>query len=189
MRWLKLSLWVVVAVLMTSGPAAAQTTGAITGRVIDSQGLSVPGVTINAQGPNLQGIVSVVSSENGDYIIPQLPAGVYDLTFNLSGFERQDRRVNLALGQTLPINVEMGPATLSETVNVVGNSSAVLTQTAQVATNFKQEMIAMLPTNRTIDAAILRGPGGSPDRAERCVLHRRRDVVRVAVHGERRDGE
>jgi outer membrane receptor protein involved in Fe transport len=162
MRWLKLSWWVAVAVLMTSGPAAAQTTGAITGRVVDSQGLSVPGVTINAKSPNLQGIVSVVSSENGDYIIPQLPAGVYDLTFNLSGFERQDRRVNLALGQTLPINVEMGPAALSETVNVVGTTSSVLTQTPQVATNFKQDMIAMLPTNRTIDASILRAPAVHP---------------------------
>ena len=103
MRWLKLSLWVAVAVLITSGSAAAQTTtGTITGRVVDGQGLSVPGVTVNLQGPNLQGILSVVTSENGDYILPQLPPGTYTITFELSGFERQMKTVALAPTQRCP---------------------------------------------------------------------------------------
>ena len=84
MRWLKASL-VVLAVLLTAGGAAAQTTGTISGRVEDQQGLSVPGVTITVEGTNLQGILTVVTTENGDYIVPQLPAGAYMVTFNLSG--------------------------------------------------------------------------------------------------------
>jgi hypothetical protein len=84
--------------------------------VVDSQGLAVPGVTVNVEGPNLQGIHSVVTSENGDYILPQLPPGTYTVTYLLSGFETQKKTVALAPTQTLPLNVEMGPATLSETV-------------------------------------------------------------------------
>src|SRR6185436_13831288 len=79
-----------------------------------------------------------------------------------SGFGRQQRAVNLAATQTLPINITMGPAELNETVNVVGRAADVLTQTAQVATNFKQDVIEMLPTNRTIDASILRAPAVHP---------------------------
>src|SRR5439155_25306773 len=62
----------------------------------------------------------------------------------------------------VPLVVTMGPAALTETVNVVGSSTAVLTQTASVATNFKQEMIAMLPTNRSLDAVVLRAPAVHP---------------------------
>ena len=89
MRCLKSALWIAVAVLLTSRLAAAQTTtGTITGRVIDAQGLSVPGATVSVESPNLQGILSVVTSENGDYVVPLLPPGIYTVTFQLSGFER-----------------------------------------------------------------------------------------------------
>jgi outer membrane receptor protein involved in Fe transport len=163
MRWLKLSLWVAIAVLIAGRPAAAQTTtGTITGRVVDGQGLSVPGVTVSVQGPNLQGIPTAVSSENGDYILPQLPLGPYTVTFELSGFERQQKTVALAPTQTLPLNVTMGPASITETITVIGKSADVLTQTAQVATNFRQDLIATLPTNRDINATMLMAPSVHP---------------------------
>ena len=76
--------------------------------MVDGQGLSVPGVTVNVEGPNLQGILTVVTSENGDYILPQLPPGTYTVTFELSGFERQQKTVALAPTQTLPLNVDDG---------------------------------------------------------------------------------
>jgi outer membrane receptor for ferrienterochelin and colicin len=162
MRWAKASLGGIVTVLLMAAALGAQTSGTISGRINDSSGGAMPGVTINVEGTNLQGIMSVVSTENGDYIVPQLPAGPYTLTFMLSGFERQERKVVLALGQVMPLNVTLGPATLTETVNVVASASSVLTQTAQVATSFKQEMIALLPTNRTLDASVLRAPGVHP---------------------------
>jgi hypothetical protein len=56
----------------------------------------------------------------------------------------------------------MGPAAISEIVNVVGRTADVLTQTAQVATNFKQDFIQTLPTNRDINATLLQAPGVHP---------------------------
>ena len=153
----------IVVVLLTGASAAAQTTsGTITGRVVDSQGLAVPGVTVNVESPNRQGVLSVVTSENGDYILPQLPPGTYTVTFDLSGFARQQRTIGVAPTQTVPLNVTMGPANVAETVNVVGHSAQVLTQTAQVATNFQQELIAMLPTNRDINSVLLMAPAVHP---------------------------
>jgi outer membrane receptor for ferrienterochelin and colicin len=148
--------------VMSSGLVMAQTTGTISGRVVDAQGLSVPGVTVNATSPNLQGIQSVVTSGNGDYILPQLPAGTYEISYQLTGFQQQKKTLNLSVGQTLSVNVTMGPAALTETVNVVGSTTNVLTETAQVATNFNQDLIALLPTNRTIDATVLRAPAVHP---------------------------
>ena len=161
MRWL-LKPGVVAAVLLSAGLASAQTTGTISGRIVDGQGLGIPGVTINVESPNLQGIESVVSSSNGDYIVPLLPPGQYTVTFQLSGFERQQKTVSVAPTQTVPLNMTLGPATLAETVNVVGRSADVLTQTAQVATDFKQTLIAMLPTNRDINSTLLMAPAVHP---------------------------
>ena len=163
MRSLKSSLRIAVALLMVSASTAAQTTtGTITGRVLDGQSLGVPGVTVTVESPNRQGILTVVTSENGDYIVPLLPPGTYTLTFQLSGFEPQEKTANVAPTQTVPLNVVIGPAALSQTVNVVGRAADVLTQTAQVATNFKQDMIATLPTNRDINATVLRAPSVHP---------------------------
>ena len=68
--------------------ATAQTTnGTISGHVADAQGLALPGVTVNATSPNLQGVRTVVTSENGDYILSLLPSGTYTITFELSGFQ------------------------------------------------------------------------------------------------------
>ena len=66
----------VIGVIFTAAPVAAQsTTGTISGRVADSQGLPLPGVTVTATSPNLQGARETVTSENGDYILTLLPSG------------------------------------------------------------------------------------------------------------------
>jgi outer membrane receptor protein involved in Fe transport len=163
MRFIRSCLGVLAVIAAAAGPVSAQTTsGTITGRVLDNQNLAVPGVTVTVEGPNLQGALSVVTSENGDYILPQLPPGTYTVTFALSGFGRQQRTIAVAPTQTVPLNVTLGLATLDETVNVVGHSADVLTQTAQVATNFQQDLIAMLPTNRDINSVLLMAPAVHP---------------------------
>jgi outer membrane receptor protein involved in Fe transport len=170
MRFLRSWLLSAVALLAVVGTATAQTTNAtLSGHVADQQGLALPGVTVNVTSPNLQGVRSAVTSENGDYVIPGLPSGQYTVSFELSGFERVNKTITLAPTQILPVDALMGPAAISETVNVVGKTADVLTQTAQVATNFKQDMIALLPTNRDINASLLQapavhvtGPSGAP---------------------------
>src|SRR6266545_1640191 len=77
-----------IAILITASLAAAQTTtGTISGHVVDTQGLPVPGVFVSVESPNLQGVRTTVTSETGDYVTTLLPAGVYTLTFELGGLE------------------------------------------------------------------------------------------------------
>jgi carboxypeptidase family protein/TonB-dependent receptor-like protein len=156
--------WLVIAATLAAvATAAAQTTGGtISGHVADSQGLALPGVTVNAASPNLQGVRSVTTSANGDYIFSALPSGTYTISFELSGFQTQQKTVTLAPTQVVPLDVTLGVASLTETVNVVGQTADVLTRTAQVATNFKQDLIAMLPTTRDINASLLLAPAVHP---------------------------
>ena len=92
----KTALSTVFCLLMATAAAAQSTTGTISGRVVDTQGLPVPGVTVTATSPNLQGQRQTVTSENGDYILTLLPPGTYTLTYELSGFETQKTSVTVA---------------------------------------------------------------------------------------------
>jgi hypothetical protein len=163
MRFVRTWLLAAVALFAVAALASAQTTnGTISGHVADSQGLALPGVTVNAASPNLQGIRTVVSSENGDYVIALLPSGTYTVTFELSGFQTVTKTATLAPTQTLPIDAQLGPAAISETVNVVGSTADVLTKTSQVATNYKQDLIRTLPTTGDINAVLLLAPAVHP---------------------------
>ena len=150
------------ALLFAATLHAQSTTGTISGRVTDPQGLSVPGATVTVTSPALQGSRTAVTAENGDYIIPLLPPGLYKVAVELSGFETKEKTVNLAPTQALPVDLQLGPAAVQETVEVVGTSANVLAQTAQVAMDFKQDLVATLPTNRDINAVLLLAPAVQP---------------------------
>src|SRR5881628_2958224 len=78
MRFARGRLVLVAVLLLTARLAAAQTTtGTISGRVIDAQGLAIPGVTVTVVSPNLQGTRSVTTTALGDYIFSLLPSGDY----------------------------------------------------------------------------------------------------------------
>src|SRR4029077_6967735 len=54
-------------------------TGKLSGRVT-SGSEPLPGVTVTVTSPALQGTRSAVTSANGDYLFPSLPAGEYAVT-------------------------------------------------------------------------------------------------------------
>ena len=127
------------ALALAASAAAQTTTGTISGRVLDLQGAALPGATVTAKSPNLQGSREAVTSANGDYILTGLPSGPYTISVELSGFQSHTRSVVLAPTQVLPLEVTLDPAKLTEEVTVVGSSADTLTKTAQIATNFSQE--------------------------------------------------
>jgi outer membrane receptor protein involved in Fe transport len=158
MRLMNAGLQLVAALLLSVSLASAQsTTGTIRGHVEDAQGLTLPGATITATSPNLQGARTTTATENGDYVLTLLPPGTYTVTIDLSGFETQTRTISLASTQDLPLDVHLGIAAIRESVQVVG-AVDILTKTAQVATDFKQSFIDALPTTRDLSASVLQAP-------------------------------
>jgi len=64
-----------VALLMGVATGSAQQTGEITGRITDSTGGVLPGVTVTLTGPALQQPLTAVTSETGSYQFPRIPIG------------------------------------------------------------------------------------------------------------------
>ena len=86
---------------------AQQTTGNITGRVLDQQGAAVPGVTVTAKNPTTGFTRTEVSDAEGVYRLSALPVGIYDVTAELQGFTtvvEEGVEVNVApdAGRRLP---------------------------------------------------------------------------------------
>ena len=89
-------------------PLAGQSgTGDIEGSITDNSGAALPGVTVTAKSPALQvPEVTVISEGGGAYHLRNLPAGVYEVRFSLSGFRpivRQDLR--LTTGFVASVNI------------------------------------------------------------------------------------
>ena len=67
-----------------AGPAYAQAIGSIFGKVTDSSGAVLPGVTVTVTGTGLQQPLVAVTSESGTYQFPSVPTGTYSVAFELA---------------------------------------------------------------------------------------------------------
>ena len=72
-------------------PAHAQAIGSIFGKVTDSSGGVLPGVTVTVTGPSLQQPLVATTSENGTYQFPSVPIGTFTVTFELASFKKAVR--------------------------------------------------------------------------------------------------
>src|SRR5205085_12085432 len=60
--------------------------GAISGRVVDPSGASVPKAKVTATNVATQAVASTETTEEGNYRLPYLTAGVYNLAAEKVGF-------------------------------------------------------------------------------------------------------
>src|SRR5688572_24991443 len=86
---------IAVAVLVSfifAAAASAQTgTGEIFGKVTDTTGAVLPGATVTISGAALITPQTTGVSTSGSYRFPNLPIGLYSVTFELAGFKRMVR--------------------------------------------------------------------------------------------------
>jgi len=124
-------------------------TGIVTGLVVSSDNLPLPGVTVTASSPALQGKRSAVTDVNGVFIIKGLPAGTYALNFELSQFEpAKSENIGLTVGGTAEVNASMKLAARTETVTVTAETPSPLVSTT-TSQSFKKADLDALPVGRT----------------------------------------
>src|SRR5205807_1057845 len=86
-----------------------------------------------------------------NYRFPALPPGTYNLQFELPGFNTLKREgIQIAMGFTAAVNVELSVASLQETVTVTGDSPVIDTSNTRVQQNFKLEALQQIPNSRDL---------------------------------------
>ena len=90
-RRLAVVVFVFVAASLSAAVASAQgvQTGTLRGTVVDQQNLPLPGVTVTISSPSLQGQRTGITESDGAYVFRALPAGTYQIDFELSAFDVQ----------------------------------------------------------------------------------------------------
>ena len=151
MRVMKRLALATIALLAAAAIATAQgvQTGELTGTVTSSDGLALPGVTITVKSPALQGLRTVVSDENGSYVIRALPPGNYEVTFELSGMGTKAEHAVIELGRQTVSNVSLSVAGVQESVTVKGELATAGLTSPTVGGNYDTKTISTLPTGRT----------------------------------------
>jgi hypothetical protein len=158
LRYIGLALFA----LLTLGPqtvgAQGVQTGTVRGTVVDAQMLPVPGVTVAATSPALQGQRLSVTDATGSYTLAALPPGDYEIKYELAGFGTVTQKTNVLVGGTIEQNVTLRAAGVSESVQVVAETPAPIA-TPTVSANFKHEEIDALATPRDIQGIATLAPG------------------------------
>lgn len=142
--------------------AGAQTTdrAGIEGKVIDQGGGVLPGVTVTIESPALLGGArTAVTDAGGRYRFAALPAGTYQVTYELAGFAPFKREVRLDTGFVATLNETLQVGAIEESVTVTAESPVVDIRTTSVSTNLAEEALEQLPTSRSMWQAMNLAPG------------------------------
>ena len=136
----------IVLASIACAPLFAQTTGSIRG-VVQTGQTALPGVTVEAKSPNLQGSRTAVTDGQGRFILTLLPPGKYTLTVQLEGFAPRTETVQLALSQAASLTIEIVPAKTEE-VTVTAEAATVETESNSVGRSMDAKSFQALPTGR-----------------------------------------
>ncbi len=164
--------------------AQAGALGNIQGKAADDTGGVMPGVTVTATSPALQvRSVTAVTDAEGNYRLRDLPApGMYRVVFELPGFQSiAFDGVSITAGFTARIDAAMKVSTLSETVEVSGQSPVVDTVGVAGVSSITMERLEATPLGLGIQNLLPMAAGvslqGPPDVGDSQLANRQRIVT------------
>ena len=137
---------VVLLLLMVGAATAQETRGTIAGRVIDEQGLAMPGVSITITNVDTNLSTSQTTNSTGYYEAPLLLPGNYRVSAELQGFKTTVRTgITLAVGQQIAVDLTLGVGAVSETVTVSGEAPILDTSVLATGQNLDRRSVEALP--------------------------------------------
>jgi hypothetical protein len=153
-KWIDVNRFgIVLAALLTvlGGAAFGQSTsGVIVGTIYDQTGATVPNATVTAKNVATGVETAVTSTSSGQYRIPNLLVGAYNINVTTPGFiPAQVNNVSVTLNQTVTANVGLQVGATSTSVDVTESAATIDTTTSQVQTTFQTKQLQDLPIAST----------------------------------------
>jgi Carboxypeptidase regulatory-like domain/TonB dependent receptor len=150
-----------VATLLVAAPALAQTDARIVGSVRDQTGAFVAGADVTVVNQATGQTRAAVTNAQGYFIVTGLKPAVYTVrvaSTNFAPTEYTDLKLQAA--QELPLDFEIRPQGLTESVQVSADISALDLSSARIGTNVIEREVKDLPLNgRQLSQLYLQAPG------------------------------
>ena len=154
-----LAAFAFVLLLPGAAPATDQV-GKIRGTVTDADGAPMEGVTVTVLSESMQGTRSTETGARGDYWLPSLPPGNYELQATADGFQTYVRKgLSISIGTTLTVDIRLTSAEIAETVTVIDERPVIDTSSSTQGQVITREHLEALPTGRSYQSASRLTPG------------------------------
>src|SRR4029079_6111069 len=135
--------------------------GRITGVVKDPSGAVVPGATVTLINDLTGDSRETVASAQGRYSFLGLKPAPYTIKAHLSGFQPAEFKAQkVSAGQEVNLDFSLKQGRLSETIEVVGEATALDLSSARIGANVNEREVSQLPINgRQLSQLYLQAPG------------------------------
>src|SRR6266446_1625693 len=126
--------------------------GSISGTVRDASGAVVAGASVTARNVATSAERTVQAGDNGQFIIPGLSPGTYEVTVTSSGFAPFKARVEASVGGRTTVDAQLSISGQVTTVEVVSaEATTVNTESQEISEVISPAQIAQLPSlNRNV---------------------------------------
>ncbi|MBL8218273.1 MAG: TonB-dependent receptor [Bryobacterales bacterium] len=121
-------------------------TGSILGTITDATGAVVPGAKVSVINTRTNVKVESTSDSVGNYLFNFLSPSSYRVEAEVTGFKKFTREVNLETGRQLRVDVDLETGATTETVNVVGSTPLLETETGTLGATIENRQVVSLPT-------------------------------------------
>ncbi len=139
--------------------SAQQTTGSVSGAVLDQTGGVLQSVTVKISGELLPAGRTTTTSDAGMYNFPLLLPGKYVVEVEKAGLGKATRDVEVQLGKDTQADITIGVSGVQEQVTVSAASPAVDVKSTEVAFNYRADEIQTLPLPRSYSGLFQLIPG------------------------------
>jgi hypothetical protein len=150
-------------------PALSQTTGSLSGQVVDASSQAPVGdAVVIAQSTALQGEQTAVTDATGSFEITLLPSGTYTLTVQREGYQPFTQQgLQLRLDRTIKVRLPLVPESLKEqAIEIVAQRPSIAVTSTQQGGSISKEQMNLVPygrNSRTFDQVATSIPGVQPD--------------------------
>jgi Carboxypeptidase regulatory-like domain/TonB dependent receptor len=120
--------------------------GTIVGRVTDPSGAVLAAVEVHATNTATGVVVSARTNESGNYNLPYLVPGFYNLTSEISGFKKFVRdNIQVRVGDTVELNIQMAVGDVAEKMEVTAETPLLSTAEASLGQVVDERRVLNLP--------------------------------------------
>ncbi len=139
--------------------------GSIQGTVTDSTGAAVSGAVVTVTSPDTGLSRTGATNDAGEFLVSELPLGTFDVTVKKSGFRTQTvKGIKVQVSTSQRTDVQLAPGTVTETVEVNGQSPLVETSENNLGGTLDSQQIEELPVSgRDFTKLLVMVPGSGGD--------------------------
>jgi len=146
LAWVALLLLATAMSLVPSGFAQTAGTGALAGTVADPSGAVMPQVQITVKSEATGEVRTVMSQQNGNYVVPLLPPGTYNVQASKAGFKViVFAAIQVNVTETAILNIRLEVGAQKESVTVESQAEQLATESSALGSVVGERTVSELP--------------------------------------------